>query len=111
MAAKLVRIKQVALYVALSEHAQLCYEMKKAVDDMGLPYVLMAYNDDSAHKGLLAALSSWSWGPKGEKHVFTGFPLLTWLCCYEDFETHPACALSIAEVRAKLLPLRDLIKL
>jgi hypothetical protein len=108
--AKLARIKDVSLYVGLTEDALACFEMKAFLEANAIPYTLLAYMDDSQHEPNFQALSSWVWGPDGEKRAFTKFPILTWREFDEDFNEVQECALAPDEARTKLLPHVALIK-
>jgi hypothetical protein len=107
----IARIKEVSFYVGLTEDAQACFDMKKFLDSQGISYKLLAYWDDQAHEGNFKAMSTWTWGEKGEQREFTRYPVLTWQVFDEDFNSHLEYATNIAEVKNKLLPHAALIKL
>lgn len=107
----LVRIKDVSFYVGLTADAVACFEMKQFLNDNAIPYKLLAYMDDSVHEHNFKALSSYTWGPNGEKREISRFPVLTWDEFDDDFNRVIECAVTIDEIRAKLLPHKDLIKL
>ncbi len=106
----LVRIKDVSFYVGLTEDVQACWEMKKFLVDNGIDFKLLAYMDDSVHETNLRGMSTWTWGPEGRSQEFTRFPILTWMVFDDDFNSYIENALTVDEVREKLLPLKSLIK-
>lgn len=109
--ATLARIKEVSFYVGLTADAAACYEMKAYLEANGIPYKLLAYMDDSQHEPNFRALSTWAWGPQGESREFARFPVLTWEEFDEDFNLVLESAVTVEEVRTKLLPHKALIKL
>ncbi len=107
----LARIKDVSLYVGLTADVQACYDMKKFLEDNSVQYLLLAYMDETAHEPNFKAMSTWTWGPEGEKREFSRFPILTWREFDTDFNEVLQYATTIEEVRTKLLPSKALIKL
>ena len=95
--ANLVKIKEVCLYIGFTEHAQECFEMKKALSDAGITPRVLAYNDEAQHPELFASLSTWRW-EDGVARTFTKFPIVHWKKCYDDFETEVQCATSVSEL-------------
>lgn len=109
MSAQLARIKEICLYVALTEDAQAIYEAKKCLIDNGVPFTLLAYMDDKQIPEVLPPLNTWTWGPASEKRTFTRFPVITWRCHLDDFSSYLESATSAAELSSKLLPHKALI--
>ena len=109
--ANLVKIKDVKFYTGLSETASDQFAAKKLLDDAGVKYDLMAYNDASQHSNVFSALSTWVWGPEKQNKQITQFPILHWTECFDDFETHVHVAHGLDEIKAcTLLTNKDLIK-
>lgn len=99
----LVKIKNVYLYVGLTENGAECFNAKKLLADNNIPYTLLAYNHDAQHASVFAALNTWSWGPNKETKEFTDFPIVHWTECYDDFSTELFCATSVAELNNSTL--------
>jgi hypothetical protein len=106
----IARIKDVSFYVGLTENVQACWDMKKFLVDNGIDFKLLAYLDDSAHPAIFEGMNTWTWGLDGEKRTLTRFPILTWQIFDEDFNSHLECAVTIEEVKTKLLPHQSFIK-
>lgn len=106
---KLVRIKELYLYVGLTFSAQKCYELKKYLTDNKIPFTQLNYMDEAAHPSVYESLNTWNWGPNGEKRTFNDFPILTWMNCFDDFTLQAESATSIFEVQSKLLPNAEFI--
>ena len=64
------KIDDVDLYVAVTEDAQACWEMKKFLTDNKIKFRLMMYADDSQHANLFSALSTWWPGETFDKFPF-----------------------------------------
>lgn len=99
----LVKIKDVVLYVGLTENGAECYNMKKVLSDNNIEHKLLSYSDSTQHKSVFDALNTWSWGPDKTKMVFTDFPIVHWLECYDDFSTELFCVTSVAELNLSSL--------
>ncbi len=103
----LVKIKEVHLYVGFTETVADCYAAKKLLDDKGIKYTLLAYHDDTQHKGVFESLNTWNWGKVSELHKreFKNFPILHWKEYYDDYEQVVQCADGLEEIKNS-----DLIK-
>jgi hypothetical protein len=110
--AEIVKVKEVHLYVGLTANAQQCFLMKKYLEDNGLKYTLLSYNDESHHDAVFSAMSSWRFGRPEEsiQHTITDFPYVTWKEYYSDYEQAVRIAFSAFEINNNLLPLKDLIE-
>lgn len=109
MSAQLAKIKEVYLYVALTEDAQACYEVKKFLLDNGIPFIQLSYMDDGQAAEALQPLETWTWGPQEEKRSFPRYPVVSWRCHFDDFSSYLESATSLSELSSKLLPYRSLV--
>lgn len=100
--ANLAKIKEVHLYVALSEHAQECYDVRQYLDQNGIPYTLLAYFEPTQYPDICAALSSWVWTGEQQRTI-SQFPIVTWKNCYDDYETDLGVSVGLAELQASVL--------
>ncbi len=107
----LARIKEVSFYVGLTADVAACYEMKQYLQANGIPYKLLAYMDDSVHAENFRGMSTWTWGAEGRTETFDRFPILTWEEFDDDFNQVIECARTVEEIRVKLLPHKQFIKL
>lgn len=96
-----IQIREVRLYVGLTEDAAECYQAKKLLEQAGIPVELMLYTDESHIKETLEALSTWKWGEKADQDLsLTRFPLVTWRVFYSDFrEPSQHAALGLEGIR------------
>lgn len=97
------KIKAVHLYVGLTEDAQKCYEMKKYLEDNGIPFVLLPYFDKPDIEEVFKGLNTWAWGENLETKTFTRFPLVHWTTFYDDFDSILECAQSVEELATSSL--------
>ncbi len=107
----LARIKDVSFYVGLTADAAACFEMKQFLEANSIPYLLLAYMDDSVHAENFRGMSTWTFGPEGRSETFDKFPILVWKEFDTDFENVLECARTVEDVRNKLLPKASFIKL
>lgn len=98
--ADLVKIKDVYLYVALTEHAQECYDIKKILNDNNIPYTLLPYVDEVQHEGIFDALATWTFKGGQRSRVDFRFPLVYWTNLYDDYETDIELAIGLNEFNA-----------
>jgi hypothetical protein len=100
---KLIKIKQVVLYTALTEDAAECFQCKKLLDDNKIKYTLLHYGDESTHQQNFDALSTWSWGGDFRQVKFTKFPIIHWTEYYDDYERYMEVAVGLEELQASNL--------
>lgn len=82
-----IQIREVRLYVGLTEDAAECYQAKKFLEKAGIPVELMLYIDETAIKETLDAMSGWKWGEKSDQDLsITRLPVLTWRVLYSEFK-------------------------
>lgn len=107
----LVKIKDVCLYVGLTENGAECFNAKKVLADNNINHKLLAYNDTTQHAAVFGALNTWRWGADKEQKTFTDFPVVHWVECYDDFTTEMHCATSVAELNtSKLIAEKELVE-
>lgn len=75
----LTKIDDICLYTALNEDAQECYELKKWLNDNGVSFQGLHYNDDSQLEEVFTALNTW-W----ENANFTKLPILVYTEIHSD---------------------------
>jgi hypothetical protein len=97
--ANLHTIQNVFLYTALTESAGEQYLMYKALQDAGIKFTVLAYNDHlEGQKATLEALSTWYWGSNGTATItFTNFPIVHWEEHYDDNTKQFHCIQSVEE--------------
>lgn len=100
--ANLAKIKEIHLYVALSENAQECYEARQLLDQNGIPYTLLAYFEPDQYPNIFTALSTW-WWTGGTQRTIDKFPIVTWKNCYDDYETDLGVAVGLTELQNSVL--------
>lgn len=100
--ANLAKIKDVYLYVAISEHAQECYEARQLLDQNNIPYTLLAYFEPTQFPDVCAALSTW-WWTGGVQRTIDRFPIVHWKNCYDDYETDLGVAVGLTELQNSVL--------
>jgi hypothetical protein len=76
------KIDDVHLYAGMTDGIIEANNMKKWLKDNNIEYTLMFYADESAHTGLLEALSSW-WRDDSNA-AFTDFPILVYTEIHDD---------------------------
>lgn len=107
----LVKIKDVYLYVGLTENGAECFNAKKVLADNNIEHKVLSYNDVEQHQSVFDALNTWRWGPDDEKKTFTDFPIVHWMECYDDFTTKVFCVTSVAELNtSSLLTNKELVE-
>lgn len=107
----LAKIKDVTLYVGLTENGAECFNVKKILSDNNIPFKLLGYNDTTQHPSVFNALNTWTWGPDNVKKTFTDFPIVHWTECHDDFVIYNSCAISAAELNlSTLLQNKELVE-
>lgn len=107
----LVKIKDVYLYVGLTENGAECYNMKKILADNNINFKLLAYYDDKQVPGVFSALNTWGWGVDRIPRKFTDFPIVHWMECYDDYSTAIHCVTSVDELNlSSLMANKELIE-
>lgn len=107
----LVKIKDVYLYVGLTENGAECFNAKKVLADNNIEHKVLSYNDVEQHESVFNALNTWRWGPDNEQKTFTDFPIVHWMECYDDFTTKIFCVTSVAELNSSsLLTNKELVE-
>lgn len=66
----ITKIDDIDLYVGLTADAQACWDMKKFLTDNNIKFRTMMYADDSQHKSLFEAISTWWPGETFDKFPF-----------------------------------------
>jgi hypothetical protein len=101
--ANLVKIKDVHLSTSQkTASAADCTAAVKLLDDAGVRYSHLWYEDSSQHPEVLGALSTWWWGREmGEKtqRKFEDFPILHWTECFDNWEHHQMHAAGLTEIQ------------
>jgi len=97
--ANLVKIKDVHLYVGLTENGHECYQAKKLLDAAGVKFNILNYTEEERHPEVFKSLSTWSWGHEQQKREISQFPLVHWLECYDDFNQVIHVAHGIDEIK------------
>lgn len=100
---KLVKIKDVHLYVGLVANGHECDEAKNVLDAAGVKYTLLSYADESQHPSVFQALNTWNWGSERKPRVLSQFPLIHWTSCYDDFEQYQFVAHGLDEIKTSEL--------
>jgi hypothetical protein len=107
----LKKIKEVTLYVGLTENGAACFQAKKLLADNNIPHKLLAYNDISQHPSVFNALSTWRWGEDLETQTFTDFPIVHWKEVDDNAESVLRCVTSVAELNnSSLLLNKELVE-
>jgi len=107
----LAKIKDVVLYVGLTENGAECFNAKKILTDNNIPFKLLAYYDVDQHPSVFNALNTWRWGSEGESKTFKDFPIVHWTECHDDFSVYNSCATSVAELNiSTLLTNKELVE-
>jgi hypothetical protein len=102
--AQLLKIKEVYLYTSQKKaSAADCLEAKKLLDDAGVDYKHLWYEDETQHPQVFSALSTWFWGPTRTQRAFDDFPIVHWTECFDDFEQHIHHSAGLAELQASNL--------
>lgn len=86
MADKLINISKIYFYTGLTASASDCFLSKKLLDEQGIKYVHLAYNNDEQYKQIYDSLSTWYWGKEKVQKKLDDFPILTWQEKYEGSE-------------------------
>jgi hypothetical protein len=105
MMANLVRIEKVFLYMGWTANAADTYAAMKALDDAGIKYTKLCYNEPEQHKANFDALSSWTFGDESAPYnkSVTDFPFLHWTEVYDDYNKYLYAAHGLDEVKASKL--------
>jgi hypothetical protein len=100
--ANIVKINKVNLYIGFTETAADSYAAMKLLDDAGIKFNKLVYNDDAAHAGVFAALTSWSFGKEGSNYrkEFKQFPILHWTEYHDDWDQVLHVADGLEEIKA-----------
>jgi hypothetical protein len=107
----IAKIKNVALYVGLTENGAECFNAKKILADNNISFKLLSYNETSQHASVFSALNTWRWGPDAELKTFTDFPIVHWTEHHDDFTVFNSCATSVAELNiSTLLANKELVE-
>ncbi len=97
---KIVKIKQAHLYIGLTDSAhdcQLAVELLKAAN---VNYTLLNYNNsEEQHKVNFDSLSTWTFGVDNHKKIFTDYPILTWVECFDDWSSNVRAAHGLTEIK------------
>ena len=94
----LAKIKDVTLYVGLTENGAECFNAKKLLADNNIPHKLLAYNDTNQHASVFNALNTWRWGENATTKTFNDFPIVHWTEHFDDFSSVRHCVTSVAEL-------------
>jgi hypothetical protein len=99
--AKIVKIKEVYLYIGLTDSIADSYAAKKLLDEKGIKYGLLSYNDPSQHKSVFDSLNTWTWGDikLNAQREFKDFPILHWKAFYDDYEQQVHNAVGLEEIK------------
>lgn len=84
----LVKIKDVVLYTAITEHAGECYACKKLLRDSNIAFKELCYADESTHQENFDALGTWAFGSDYRSVKFTKFPIIHWTEFYDDWNRY-----------------------
>lgn len=96
---KIVKLKDIHLYVGFTEAAADCYMAIKALRAAGVKYTLLSYADlDEHHKANFQALSTWVLGQDGHQKTVTDYPVLSWDECFDDWSTSRRLAVGLDEI-------------
>jgi hypothetical protein len=97
----LVKIRNIHLYIGWTDSAADCYAAKKALDEAGVPYNLLHYQDASQRDAALEPLNTWLWGQEPNRHQknIQEFPVLHYECCYDDWTTSLELSQGLAEIQ------------
>ena len=107
----LAKIKDVVLYVGLTENGAECFNAKKILADNNIPFKLLAYYDNAQHPSVFNALNTWRWGAEKEAKTFNDFPIVHWTECHDDFSVYNCCVTSVAELNiSTLLTNKELVE-
>lgn len=84
---RLIKIKNVKLYTAICEDAQDCWDCKKALQDKGIPFGHLNY-DESQLSDVMKALSTWHYfdGKEIFQKTFDRLAIVHWESFYSDDE-------------------------
>ncbi len=98
---KVVKIKQVHLYMGYTESAADTYAAMKLLADQGIPHTKLTYNDPAQHQGVFDSLNTWTFGKHGSDYrkEFKDFPILHWTEYHDDWEQVLECAYGIEEIK------------
>jgi len=99
----LAKIKDVCLYIGLTENGAECFNAKKLLADNNIPFKLLSYYDTAQHPAVFNALNTWRWGEDKTTKTFTDFPIIHWVENYDDFSVINSCATSVAELNISTL--------
>jgi len=107
----LAKIKDVTLYVGLTENGAACFQVKKLLADNNIPHKLLAYNDTAQHPSVFGALNTWRWGENLETRTFTDFPIVHWKEVDTNADIVLKCVTSVAELNnSSLLLNKELVE-
>ena len=107
----LVKIKDVCLYVGLTENGSECFKVKKLLVDNNIPFKFLSYNDVSQHPSVFSALNTWRWNEDGETKTFNDFPIVHWKEVDDDAEYVLKCITSSKELNdSSLLLNKELVE-
>ena len=99
----LAKIKDVVLYVGLTENGAECFNAKKVLVDNNIPFKLLSYFETAQHPSVFNALNTWRWGANNEAKIFNDFPIVHWTEVYDDFSLVNSCVTSVAELNISTL--------
>ena len=96
---KVTKIDGVYLYTSgtLSTEEELA--TKKLLDDSGIPYTHLEYNEPKQHPSIFSALSTWYWGVDRANRNFDRFPLVHWKEYYDDLYPMDFNAVGLQELK------------
>lgn len=98
--AKLVKIKDVHLYLGLTDTIADSYEAFKLLKASGVKFNLLNFNDQEAHhENNYAAISTWVLGRDNHQKTIKDYPILTWDECWDDWTTTRRVAHGLQEVK------------
>jgi hypothetical protein len=98
--AKLVKIKDIHLYVGFTESSADCYEALKLLREFGIKFNFLNFGDqDQHHEANFKALGTWSFGLNSQSKQFNDYPILVWDEFYDDWSTCRCAAHGLSEIK------------
>jgi hypothetical protein len=105
----LIKIKNVCLYVGITDNTDDCITCKNILKDNNIPHTVQMCFDEKNQE--LSLMQSRVFGPNFTQHEIKDFPFVIWTEFYDDYERFMEIALTLEELsNSNLVKYKNLVE-
>ena len=106
----LLKIKDVCLYVGMTDNVNDCLAFRNILKDSNVPYKTSIIVFPADQEATFNAVSNFVYGPDYVQHEITSFPFVIWTEFYDDYERFMEIALTVEQFKqSNVLKFKSLV--